>query len=314
VGQERSEEMNGRKLVFRILRGTGLVFLLRETIQRRRVTILLYHSITPELADLHLRVLKKRYSFLSLREYIDAAKNPDGGKLPAKALVLTLDDGHKSNYQLAAVFRKHGVMPTIFVCSGLIGTKRHFWFMEVSGEAIRECKELPDVDRLKRLRELGFEEDRAFRVRQVLSVEEMQGLAELVDFQSHTVSHPILPNCDRAKVGYEIMASKEELQDRMGSRVYALAYPNGDYSAREVELAKKAGYECALTVDPGSNGRKADLYRLKRMPAGDDADPSELLVRASGLWDWGKCLWNRGRGKKHPQWAQPNDSCAARPW
>jgi hypothetical protein len=75
------------------------------------------------------------------------------------------------------------------------------------------------------------------------------------------------------------------LKERFGLSVVALAYPNGDYSERDMALVREAGYSCALTVDPGVNDVVTDLYALKRIYMPDDASIGELSVRASGIWD-----------------------------
>jgi peptidoglycan/xylan/chitin deacetylase (PgdA/CDA1 family) len=83
----------------------------------------------------------------------------------------------------------------------------------------------------------------------------------------------------------EIAGSKSELEARFGLNIYAMAYPNGDYSDREIEIVRSAGYQCALTLDGGFNETNTDLLRLQRIPIYDQADLNELIVKASGLWD-----------------------------
>ena len=55
-------------------------------------------------------------------------------------------------------------------------------------------------------------------------------------------------------------------------------------------MAQEAGYECAITVDPGFNSQNTDLFKLKRLSIKDDADVNELIVKASGLWAYTKKL------------------------
>lgn len=45
--------------------------------------------------------------------------------------------------------------------------------------------------------------------------------------------------------------------------MYALAYPNGDTSSRDAEMAERAGYGCALTIDAGFIARGDDPYRTR---------------------------------------------------
>jgi peptidoglycan/xylan/chitin deacetylase (PgdA/CDA1 family) len=273
-----------RKLALLALRLTLLPFVLREVFQRKKVTIIVYHAPSPQVFDTHLGVLKRLYNIVPLSVFVKARQEGDLGKLPPKALIITLDDGHRSNYALKSVLEKHDVPVTIFLCSGVIGTHRRFWFLHKETSAIvQELKTIPDNERLAILREASFEETKEFDTRQALSGSELRGLHK-ADFQSHTIFHPILPRCSSERAEAEITRSKLDLQGRLRSEVYALAYPNGEYSERELRLAEKAGYRCALTLDRGFNTERTPLFRLRRICIPDDADQHELLVKTSGLW------------------------------
>ncbi|HRV84191.1 MAG TPA: polysaccharide deacetylase family protein, partial [Saprospiraceae bacterium] len=64
----------------------------------------------------------------------------------------------------------------------------------------------------------------------------------------------------------------------------AIAYPNGDYSDRTVEMSRNSGFQCGVTVDYGFNSMTSDPYRLKRLSINDTGDLNELIVKSSGLW------------------------------
>lgn len=130
----------------------------------------------------------------------------------------------------------------------------------------------------------GFADDAEFDERQAFSVEEVRELEPLLDFQAHTVTHPILTSCSAEKSAAEIGDSKRELEE-LGLAINAFTYPNGDYGDREVAEVEAGGYACALTVDAGLNTRETDLFRLKRIAINDAAPPSEVIVKASGIVD-----------------------------
>lgn len=263
---------------------SGVPYLLRELAQRRRVTILVYHKLLPETADCHFKALRRRYNFITLADYV-AARADHKGPLPGKSLIVTFDDGHKSNYALKPVFEKYGIRPTSFLCSGLAGTNRHFWYEIEMDESLRQSlKHVSDEERLETLAGLGFSETAENADRQALSAGEIEALKPVVDFQSHTVYHPLLPQCSNLRAAVEISQSKLELENKFGLSIYALAYPNGDYSAREISAAKASGYRCALTLENGSNTRNTPAFQLKRICISDDATLDELIVKASGLW------------------------------
>lgn len=275
-----------KKMVFAILRMSGVPYLVRELVQRQKVTILVYHKLAPEVAAVHFAALRKRYELISLEEYLEYRTDQQKG-LPLKSLIVTLDDGHKNNYALKPLFQKYGIRSTIFLCSGLAGTNRHFWFETEMDNAVRQqLKILSNDERLQVLAEMGFSESAEQKDRQALSAREIEEMKGLVNFQSHTVFHPVLPRCSESGSLTEISASKAELESKFGLSINALAYPNGDYTLREIEAAHASGYQCALSLDPGFNSRETPAFQLRRICINDDAGVAELLVKASGVWSF----------------------------
>jgi peptidoglycan/xylan/chitin deacetylase (PgdA/CDA1 family) len=267
------------------LRASLAPLLCRELFQRRAATIVAYHAPSPEAFDAHLTVLTRLYRVIALADYVIARQEGREATLPAKALIITLDDGHRSNYRLRTVLRKHDVPVTMFVCTGVVGTGRGFWFLHpAAARRVQELKGVSDAERRHVLRGLGFDESTNCGDPQALSESELESLRECVDLQSHSVSHPILPQCSTGRAAFEIGQSKQDLESRCGGAVYAFAYPNGSYTEREVELVRGAGYRCALTLDPGSNSARTPLLKLRRICVPDDAGVHELVVRVSGLW------------------------------
>ncbi len=282
-----------KRTAFLLLRMSAVPYLIREVVQRRRVTILVYHKLPPDIADRHFAALRRKYNIISLAEYM-AYRADAGRQLPPKPLIVTFDDGHQGNYALKPVLEKHGIRVTLFLCSGLVGTKRHFWFETEMSNSLRQgLKRVADKQRLEVLAALGFSETAEQPTRQALSASEIEEMKPVVDFQSHTVYHPLLPQCSEPRAFDEIFDSKMQLEDKLGLSIYALAYPNGDYSAREMAAAEKSGYQCALTLDNGFNSRTTPAFQLKRICISDDAGLDELIVKASGLWGF---LKNLARG------------------
>ena len=276
-----------KKTIFILLRISLIPFLFREIIQRKKVTIILYHEISLERAEQHFNLLKKVYNIISLKKYItEIKKNGSIEKLPNKSLILTFDDGVKNNYDLLNLFRQYKITPTIFICSSIVGTTRHFWWKRINdNNQPQYLKRVDNKKRLELMEKYGFKETSEYNSRQALSFDEINKMKEVVDFQSHTRFHPILTKCSDRRAYKEIALSKQELEKQYGLEIYSLAYPNGDYSKREIMFLKKAGYQCGLSLKDGYNDSGSDLYELKRICIPDDAKTFELLVRASGLWD-----------------------------
>jgi peptidoglycan/xylan/chitin deacetylase (PgdA/CDA1 family) len=285
-----------RKFLFFILRFSGAPLVLREFWQRKKVTIVVLHDPRPDAARSHLLALKKRYNIISLSKYLESRKTGTTVTLPAKALIVTFDDGHIGNYRLKEILEELRIPITIFLCSGIVNSFRPYWWLgPLSTAEIEACKQMPNDARLEFLKRRGFDPHKENTTRQALSKDEILELAPLVDFQAHTVTHPILVNCDDSQANFEIAQCKADLESFFGLRISAIAFPNGDYSDRELSLLTEAGYECGLSLDAGSNDGLTDMRRLKRIPLSDDASLSELVVKASGLWDFIMPLIRRAR-------------------
>ena len=91
-------------IVYKALRWSGAAWLWRETVQRNKVTFLLFHDMDAANAERNFKYLKKHYNIIGLNDYLDAVHN--GGRLPDKAVVITFDDGHAGNYALLPVIKK----------------------------------------------------------------------------------------------------------------------------------------------------------------------------------------------------------------
>lgn len=271
-------------LVYKALRWSGVAWLWREVVQRRKVTFLLFHDMEAADAERNFDYLKQHYNIIGLNDYLDAVRN--GKRLPNKALVITFDDGHVSNYALLPIIKRMQIPITIFLCSSIVGTHRHFWFRhstEIKPQ-VETLKKNLNGQRLETLRQYGFAQEQEYDEIQALSKEQIEEMTPWVNFQSHTCFHPILPQSDYTTAENEIKDSKQQLEETFGLTINALSYPNGDYSERDIYLAQTAGYECGVTVDSGYNGIKSNLFRLKRFSVNDAENTTELMVKASGCY------------------------------
>jgi peptidoglycan/xylan/chitin deacetylase (PgdA/CDA1 family) len=274
----------GKAALYFGIRRSGLPWLARRAWARGTVGILVYHNPTPELLERHLRYLTPRASFITLDRLVDALGTPAWDELPPRSLVVTIDDGHADNAALVDVFRRHGVRPTIFACSQIVGTRRRYWWT-VDGIDKRLLQTVDNETRLAILAERhGFRQDAdGGNGRQALSREEVAELRASVDFESHTRFHPILTACTDEEARLEIEGSRAEIAELTGREPRHFAYPNGRYGEREVALLEQAGYASARTIELGWNGRDADPYRLKMIGVPDDASIDLLAAQLAGI-------------------------------
>jgi peptidoglycan/xylan/chitin deacetylase (PgdA/CDA1 family) len=270
--------------IFALIWYSGIPFWFREFLQRKRVTIVLFHDISPENAEKLFGYLKKKYTLIGLQDLLD---NYIAGtwNFPKKPLIISFDDGHAGNYALLPIIRKLDIPVTIFLCAGIVNTKRHFWFPPRHPDyTFSDMKRMENQTRLLALEKIGFTPETEYEEAQALSKKEIEEMVPLVNFQSHTLFHPFLPRCTTEEAEEEIAGSKLLLEQEFGLMINAFSYPNGDYSPRDIELCKKAGYSCAVSLIPGYNMPDTDLFQLKRVSVNDTESLYELAVKASGFW------------------------------
>ena len=282
-----------------------MVWLFREVIQRDKVTFLLYHDISRDTAEKTFPWLAEHYNIIGLQDFIEACRNPNAHRLPQKSLVITFDDGHLRNHQLLPVVQRMKLPVTIFLCSGIIDTNRHYWFTykhpDLSKSALKRAS---NRERLRLLKNVGFTPEREFQTPQAMNRKQIEELKPWFDLQAHTISHPCLPRCTDAEAREEIISSKQVLERDWGLKIDSIAYPNGDYSDRDIALAKEAGYQCGVTVDFGYNTTATDLFRIKRLSVNDTANLDELAAKTSGAWQFFKTRNGRKQGygwNAHPE-------------
>lgn len=266
------------------VRWSGIGRLVRHTIARRRVSILVYHDPAPEDFERHLEYLAKRYNFVSLGEVVDAMTNDRWSELPDRPLLLTFDDGHIGNVKLVELIARYGAKPTVYVCSQLIDTNRHFWFMDVDDPV--SFMPLPNGRRMAALGQAGFLPTEDHAERQAVNAEEIARMQEVFDFAAHTRFHPILPACSDEEAAREISASRSEIELLTGEPCLDFSYPNGDYGERELELVKEVGFRSARTVDIGWNTASTDRFLLKVLGTEDDSSTNRLAGDLSGVSGW----------------------------
>ncbi len=279
---------------------SGVHILIREWVCRNQVAILMYHDPKPTVFAKHLDYLSRHWTVISLETLVDAIYQKDFSRIPAKSVIITIDDGHAGNIELLHLFKQYRIRPTLFVCTQIINTYRHFWFkIEGQSKAEKErLKRLPNAKRLAHLkRTTDFEREKTYPDRQALNIVEMKEMVADVDFQPHTQFHPILPHCTETECRQEILGSKVDLEKLLGIECSHFSYPNGDYTEREIEIVKTAGFRSARTTDIGWNTLETAPYQLKTIPITDDAGlalfRAQLTTIPQRLGKWVHSLYYR---------------------
>lgn len=82
--------------------------------------------VHPDTFEMQLRILKKMFEMVHLDDWLTI--RGEGGVLPRRACVISLDDGWRDNFDYAfPILRAQNVPATIYVTSAIVGTRRHFF-------------------------------------------------------------------------------------------------------------------------------------------------------------------------------------------
>jgi len=248
----------------RLLLWSGITLAVRRLLWRNRILIVVYHDPSPEVMDSHLKYLCKIAVPITLSDF---NRRPHD----RPCVLITIDDGYVGNKALLDVFRDHNVRPTIFLCSSIAGTHRQFWqHSDAAANQFETLKRLKNNSRLSKLAAAGFHQESETEKRAALSVQDIEQMTGIVDFQSHGRFHPVLTHCNDDECNIEIVQSRQEIDKLVGRECRHFAHPFGNYGEREIAFLKSAGYRSARTLDLGWNNEKTDPFRLKAVVIDDN--------------------------------------------
>lgn len=250
-----------------------------------------------------LDVIGSLFNVLPLAE---AVRRLRAGQLPARAVCITFDDGYANNCEVALPVLKSRDMPaTVFVAPGFLSGGR--MFNDTVIEAVRRAsceldltregfgryelpddsariraiaailpvlKYLPQAERMRRAAAIAERVGAELPDDLMMTEEQVRRLhGEGIGIGAHTVNHPILANVDEATARREIVESKSRLAEMIGAPITTFAYPNGgparDYTARDVMLAREAGFELAVSTAWGAATAATDPLQIPRIAPWD---------------------------------------------
>lgn len=285
-------------------RGSRLAesFLCRSPVQlamsswRRRLAVLAYHGVDdPAQLARHLDWLAENAAVVSLDDVGDAIrfKTP----LPARAVLLTFDDGEPSVLDRGApLLRERGMPAVAFVVAGLVDTERPFWWLELQELAakagadrgtverlVRRMKSVPDGERRREIERLRVRVGRPERSRQLTRQDlrklELDGIA----VGNHSLTHPCLDHCDDTTLHVEVHQAHELLTEMLGHPPTAFAYPNGNVDERVRRAVASAGYTTAFGFDHRLVSPDTDPLSISRVRVDSSAGLDRFRILVSGL-------------------------------
>lgn len=230
----------------------------------QRVAVLVYHRFGESAVDsmtvrvttfeAQMRFLREHdYEIVRLRDIVAWLSLP-GATLPRNAVALTVDDGHRSVYDI--------LRP--------IALREHFPFtLFIYPSAISNASYALTWEEVRQLQATG-----------------------LVDVQSHTYWHPNF-KIERARrtpadfhrfVERQLVDSRKRIETELGTQVDMLAWPFGIVDDDLIASARAAGYRAALTIEGRTIDKHARLLALPRLLI-TDADSPAVLARRLGESD-----------------------------
>ncbi len=190
--------------------------------------------VSPALFDELLGALRTwGYASITLEQWL--AWRNGKGTLPERPVVITFDDGYRSNRDIAwPILKRHGFSATIFLVSDYLG-RTNAW----------------DADELQE---------------PLLTAADVRELrAEGMAFGSHTRTHVALPHLDRDAAFAELRLSREALEALLHEPVRVLCYPYGKQNAQVRKVALEAGYDAAVRGLGRLNAKGQDPLELRRI-------------------------------------------------
>ncbi len=156
-----------------------------------------------------------------------------GQPIPEQAVVITIDDGYRSIYDVAwPILKKHGIKATLFIYTDFIGGGK-----ALSWTQIQEMKD-----------------------------------SGLIEIESHGKSHASLSRLpeDESTPGYqarihsEVKGSNAAFKKHLGAPARYISYPYGNTSTTASAILETTGYAMAATVTRGDNTTYSDPFYLHR--------------------------------------------------
>jgi peptidoglycan/xylan/chitin deacetylase (PgdA/CDA1 family) len=267
----------------------------------------------------HIRHFKREYTIVPLSDVF--TRRYDAKK---RFLAITFDDGQRNGLLHAfPIIREEGVPATFFVTSIRSTGKHILWFDAVDilsyyhpgpflyrGHVFRKsdgrlvndelgvdlntfAMSLPHeakyelVDRLSEDSNVDLEHDRSIDdYWSLLDEYDLSELASshLVDIGSHAQTHTNLVLLSETEVLCELKQSKEYLERWSGREVVSLAYPNGTYTRRMIDVAESVGYKFQLAVNYHFPEDVEDLRIHDRLGLYPDRSTSAIFDQVRALY------------------------------
>ncbi len=172
---------------------------------------------------------------------------------------ITFDDGFENviDYAIPELQRRN-IPATIFLTKGYLGEYANWW---------------PESSSERRDR--------------IAPIEKWRQLPSgIVDFGSHTLTHPHLSELGEAHARRELLDSRLMLQELLDRKIISFSFPYGDYNEKLLDWCRDAGYKRVFTSMPCNAFRKEDEFPSGRVKAEPTDWPLEFRLKLMGAYRW----------------------------
>jgi peptidoglycan/xylan/chitin deacetylase (PgdA/CDA1 family) len=212
-----------------------------------RIPVLMYHRVVdrPLVESKHgiwVTAVRFRKQLNSLRirgfspiTFVDYKRFLDGeARLPANPIILTFDDGYQDNYELAfPALQDFGFKAVVYLVADA-ERRTNFWDPDEPSAPLLSNGQIREM------------------------------ASSGIEFGSHTVTHPRLPEISERQIRQELKDSKSAIEQIVGSEVLSLAYPYGAVNPFVRLIAAEEGYTFAAAGNTGPVRFSEDFLEIRR--------------------------------------------------
>ena len=265
----------------------------KEGLSGNHILSIYFHNPNQDLYEKCVKWLKNNgYNFLSVDDLNLIRKGVN--IFPKGGVVITVDDGWKENKEnIVAVAESYKIPVTIFVTTSPVETGESYWWSYIQKAFDKKLTNhsvgaLKLVSNEQRMQELERIKPNVPNDRDALTIEEVKTISQspYITIGSHTVTHPILTMCNDEKSKYELVESQKTLENWTNKSVHFFAYPNGNYTQREINVLKSNGFQMAFTTKPEyvTLDSFKSPFEIPRFDVLEDVSFAENIIRMTGVW------------------------------
>ncbi|WP_394238807.1 stalk domain-containing protein [Niallia oryzisoli] len=241
------------------------------------IPVLMYHSlidnlntslsVDPERFREQMAALKTR-GYNTITDYDLLNFLEKGTPLPDNPILITFDDGYKSNYSEAyPVLKELGLKATIYVITSRI-------FEDVT-ILPGESEKITWKDAREMMGTMLIQSHTWDSHKMVMSATgaERGLIASPIIINGHVESQQEY----ETRIYEDLVQSKKAIEEKLGYEVVSIAYPYGDYSQETINMALNAGYKMGFAVRDGVVNKEDHLFKLDRIQVYGSYSGEELI-------------------------------------